>query len=160
MICKIHPQGLCVFTARMATATSSVLRVIIIVNFTLKHLTWTTYDVYYLEPHVLFFILSSENQVLLAFVLPALLSTNGLMAWSTTDSLAWLKWVCSCWWGALMSGILAIIFKWVKWVGRWCRKLWLDHPTTDCLAWHDFSGTFPICGMLEGLISWFLDSSQ
>ena len=41
------------------------------------------------------FVIFLPKQVLLAFVLPALLSTNGLMAWSTTDSLAWLKWVCS-----------------------------------------------------------------
>ena len=59
--------------------------------------------------------------MLLAFVLPALLSTNGLMAWSTTDSLAWLKWVCTV--QFLMRSILAMIFKRVKRVGRWCRKL-------------------------------------
>ena len=41
------------------------------------------------------FVIFLPEQVLLAFVLPALLSTNGLMAWSTTDSLAWLKWVYS-----------------------------------------------------------------
>jgi len=34
---------------------------------------------------------SSVLRVLVAFVLPALLSTNGLMAWTTTDSLTWLN---------------------------------------------------------------------
>ena len=160
MICKIHPQGLCVFTARMATATSSVLRVIIIVNFTFKQLTWTTHDVYYLEPHVLFVILT-ETRCLLSSDQPGAARlcaarpplhqrADGLVHHGQPRLAQVGVHLCSFWWGALMSGILAMIFKRVKWVGRWCRNLWLDHhPTMESLAWHDFGGTFPICGMLE-----------